>query len=366
MAQQSDFFKNIVKNMNDENVNILADGLNSSEFSNYVDTGSYALNALLSGTIYGGAADNKVVALAGEEATGKTFFTLAMVKQWMEDNPTGYVFYFDTESAVTKKMMSSRGIDPARIIIVEPVTIQEMKHKALTILNKYIEAKAKDRPPMAYVLDSLGQLSTTKEVEDSESGAETKDMTRTAQIKAAFRVLRLKLAKAKVPWFITNHVYTMVGSYGNPKEMSGGSGLKYAADQILFLTKSKDRDGDTKPGAVVHGNFIKVTAKKSRLTKENSFVKVKLSYATGLDRYYGLLDIALKGGVVMKEGKKNKFPNGEMAFENAIYNNPEKWFTKEVLDLIDVAAGKIFLYGEGEGSDVDDLIEELEDEYEAA
>jgi len=214
----TDFFKSVIKGIDE--VSVLGDGNASAEFTGTIDTGSYILNALLSGSIYGGVANNKVVAFAGEQATGKTFFALGLVQQFLTDHDDGAVFYFDTEAAVTKDMMESRGIDSDRVFIVEPVTVQEFRHKAIQILDNYI-AQGNDKPPMMFVLDSLGQLSTTKEIEDTSSGSETKDMTRAGIIKAAFRVLNLKLAKAKVPFIVTNHVYAQMSLYGG-NEMAGG------------------------------------------------------------------------------------------------------------------------------------------------
>ena len=118
-----DFFRKIVKDLNDENTTIAEDGLSSSQFSGCIDTGSYILNAALSGSLYGGVPNNKITAFAGESATGKTFFVLGVVKRFLDDNPTGAVFYFDTEAAVTKEMMSTRGIDTKRVIISEPENV---------------------------------------------------------------------------------------------------------------------------------------------------------------------------------------------------------------------------------------------------
>ena len=140
-------------------------------------------------------------------ATGKTFFVMGVVKQFLDDNPDAAVFYFDTEAAVTKDMMQQRGIDTKRVIISEPETIQKFRHTTLQIIDNYANTSEKERPPMMMVLDSLGQLSTTKEVEDTASGAETRDMTKAQVLKATFRVLNLKLAKINVPLLVTNHVY---------------------------------------------------------------------------------------------------------------------------------------------------------------
>jgi hypothetical protein len=147
---------------------------------------------------------------------------LGVVKQFLDANPDGGVIYFDTEAAVTKSMMDSRGVDTKRVIISEPDTIQKFRHTALQIIEKYSAQKESARKPMMMVLDSLGQLSSTKEMEDTAEGKETKDMTKSQILKATFRVLNLKLAKIGVPLLVTNHVYDVVGAYIPMKEMSGG------------------------------------------------------------------------------------------------------------------------------------------------
>jgi RecA/RadA recombinase len=335
------FFTDLVDQLKDDDTKILADGDASAEFSGSIDTGSYALNALLSGSIYGGVPNNKVTAFAGESSTGKTFFVLGVVKQFLDDNPDAGVIYFDSEAAVTKHMMESRGVDTKRVVISEPDTIQKFRHTALQIIEKYAAQKESARKPMMMVLDSLGQLSSTKEMEDSAEGKETRDMTKSQTLKATFRVLNLKLAKIGVPLIVTNHVYDVVGAYFPTKEMSGGSGLKYTASTIVYLSKKKDKDGTE-----VVGNIVKAKLQKSRLTKENSFVEIKITYSKGLDRYYGLLEIAEKYGIIKKVSTRYELSNGVKVFGKNINEEPEKYYTKEILDQIDEACKKEFLYGQ--------------------
>ena len=205
------FLRGLLKELNDENTYLASDGGGSAEFGGFIDTGSYILNALLSGSIFGGVSDNKITAFAGESAVGKSFFVLGIVRAFLDKNPTAIVVYYDTEAAVTKKMMSERGIDVERVIIAEPDTIQKFKTHALKLIEAYEKTPEGDRPKMMFVLDSLGMLSTSKEMEDSLDGKDTRDMTKSQVIKAAFRVLTLKLAKVKVPMLVTNHVYEVVG-----------------------------------------------------------------------------------------------------------------------------------------------------------
>lgn len=344
------FLNNVIAGI--DNTNIIATGENSSEFSGSIDTGSYILNAAMSGSLYGGVPNNKITAFAGESATGKTFFVLGVLKKFLDDNPDGGVIYFDTEAAVTKDMMETRGIDVNRVVISEPQSIEEFRTNAVRMLTSYLDSK--DQPPMMMVLDSLGMLSSAKELEDVESGKQTRDMTKSQLLRGTFRVLSLKLAKANVPLLVTNHVYDVIGSYIPTKEISGGSGLKYAASSIAMLSKKKDKDGTD-----VIGNIIKVTMHKSRFTKENKKVEVKLSYDKGLDRYYGLLDLAEKYDIIKKVSTRYEMPDGSKVFGKAINENPEKYFTDEIMAQLEVAANAEFLYGQ---DDVEDKkVEEVVD-----
>lgn len=351
----SNFFRSLTETLKDADTTIAADGISSGEFSGYIDTGSYILNAALSGSIYGGVPNNKVTAFAGESATGKTFFVLGVMKQFLKDHEEGGVIYFDTEAAVTKKMMEERGIDTTRVVISEPDTIQKFRHTALQIIDAYSSQSEEERKPMMMILDSLGQLSTTKEVEDTAEGKETRDMTKAQLIKATFRVLNLKLARIRVPFLLTNHVYDVVGSYIPMKEMSGGSGLKYTASTIVMLGKKKDKDGTE-----VVGNIIKAKMYKSRITKENSEVEIRLSYKHGLDRYYGLTDLAIEAGIFKKVSTRIELPDGSKVFGKNINEEPKKYFTDDVLKQLDDYASSKFTYGNSEYEE--DSIEEVLDE----
>ena len=339
----TNFFKNFAEDLKDEDTTIAADGQAASEFSGTIDSGSYLLNALLSGSIYGGIPNNKITAFAGESATGKTFFVMGCVKAFLDANPEAGVMYYDTEAAVTKEMMESRGIDTNRVMISEPQTIQEFRTKALKAIDLYETTPKDKRPPFMFVLDSLGLLSTTKELEDIADGKETRDMTKAQVIKAAFRVLTLKLARAGIPMLVTNHVYEVIGSYIPMKEMGGGTGLKYAASTIVYLGKKKERDNTTKE---IVGNIIKCTTFKSRLSKENQVAEVLLTYDKGLDKYYGMIELAIDAGIFEKKGSRI-VANGKSVYAKQILANPEEYFTQTVMDELDTFATRRYSYGTG-------------------
>jgi len=336
----SKFFRNLIKEIQDEDTTVAEDGLGSAEYTGCIDSGSYALNAVLSGSIYGGVPNNKITAFAGESATGKSFFVLGIVKKFLDSNPDAGVIYYDTEAAVTRDMMKSRGIDTTRVILAEPDTIQKFREHSLKFLEAYGKTDLDGRPPMMMVLDSLGMLSTSKEMADSLEGKDTRDMTKSQVIKAAFRVLTLKCAKFKVPMLVTNHVYAAIGSYVPTNEISGGTGLKYAASTIAMLSKRKEKVDNE-----VVGNIIKVKMYKSRLSKENAMVECLLTYDKGLDRYYGLLDLAEKYGIFKKVSTRYELADGSKVFGKNILENPEKYYTEEVLNAIDGAAKKEYSYG---------------------
>ena len=350
------FFDDLVKKAGNEFTAKISENLD--EGIQFIDTGSYALNALLSGSIYGGMPNNKAFALAGEESTGKSFYALSIAANFQKANPEGAVICFESEGALddtdtTKKMLLSRGIDVDRFFLVPVTTVEEFRTQCLKILDEYLATPKKDRKPMFMLLDSLGNLSTNKEMSDIAEGKNTRDMTRSQVIRGAFRVLTLKMNRARVPMIVTNHTYDVVGAYMPTKEMSGGGGLKYAASIIAFLSKSKAKEGDSQDGDLI-GAKITVKIDKSRFTREEKKLATVLNHTTGLDRYYGLLDIALEAGICTNVSTKVKFPNGETAFKKTINKNPEKYFTNEILDKIDAAAGKLFKYGEGDEVPVDE------------
>ena len=334
-----DLLKDLAKASGNELAGVVSDGIVAGDVDGYIDTGSYIFNVLVSGDIYRGIPSNKITALAGESATGKTFFALGMVQKFLEDNPEGNVVYFESESALTQEMLEERGVDTSRILLVPVTTIEEFRTQAVNIIDGF-EKQRKGDEKLFFVLDSLGMLSTIKETEDIGSGKNVRDMTKAQVIKGTFRVLTLKLGKVGIPMIVTNHTYDVIGSMFPQKEMGGGSGLKYAASSIIYLSKKKEKDGTE-----VIGNIIHCKNHKSRLTVENKMVDVRLTYDTGLDRYYGLLDLAIKYGIFKQVSTRIELPDGKTQFGKTINNNPETYFTPEILDQLNECCKKEFKYG---------------------
>ena len=339
----------LAKSAGNEYGNLVDDGIFGGDVSQYIDTGSYVFNALLSGSIYGGLPANKITAIAGESATGKTFFTLGIVKHFLDMNPTGGCIYFESESALTSEMLKERGIDTTRVYHMPVATVEEFRYQAVKILEKHGEVDESERPPLMMCLDSLGMLSTTKEMTDISDDTGKKDMTKAQVIKGAFRVLTLMLAKVNVPFIVTNHVYDQIGSMYPTKVMGGGSAMQYAASSIVFLSKRKEKDGTE-----VIGNIIHCKMNKSRLTKENKMVDVLLTYSEGLSKYYGLVELAEAAGIFKKVSTRIELPDGTKIFSKQILKDPQKYFTEDVLTKIDEYTKVEYTYGRTEEDAGDD------------
>lgn len=345
-----DFLKDLIKEVGGEYTKLASQ---IQEQEKFVDTGSYVLNALLSGSIFGGVSQNKITALAAPESCGKTFVAISVVRNFLENNPEGTCLYFDTESAITTKLLQERGVDVKRVVVINVVTVEDFRSKALKAVDYYLKLDESKRKPCFIVLDSLGMLSTNKEITDALAEKDTRDMTKAQLTKGAFRMLTLKLGQAEIPMIVTNHLYDSLSMY-SPKEMSSGSGLKFSASSIIYISKSKEKDGTE-----VVGVILKFKTVKSRLSKENSEAEVRLFYdKRGLDRYYGLLSLAVEGGVIEKSGYRYVFGENKF-YEKDIDKNPERFFTPEILEKIDAYAQTKFKYG---SSLITEEVEEKNDE----
>lgn len=378
----------------------------SEEKLEFIDTGSYSLNAALSASIYGGIIKTKILGLAGEEQTGKTYYALAILKNFLASNKKAVAIVFDTEGGTFKDQFIDRGIDPKRVLLVQPSTVQQFKARALQIVDAYEKTNVEDRIPVMFVLDSLGMLSTSKEMEDSAAGKDTRDMTRPQIIRSAFRTLTLRLKILGIPMIVTNHIYTVIGSYVPMSTMGGGGGLKYAASSIASLRRKKDKDG-TGADAKVRGTIITITMTKTRVSREYNKVLTRILYDGGLDRYYGLIPIAEEAGLLKKVSKKftfpivvvtykrkvkdedvitvekvftqeveaeaaaikiilDKYPEAKVksseqvsAFESDIQAEPEKYFIKPILDGIEKYVNVAFAYGGAKPSSEKELEDEI-------
>lgn len=316
-------------------LDVVSEDIPETEF---YDTGSYALNALVSANIFGGVPSNRITGFAGESGTGKSYLIQGILSEFLKKYPDGGSFLYETEFATDKKSIKNRNIDEEAVILQYPETVEEFRNKLIKVLDDL--AKVKDElPRMLFILDSLGNLSSNKELNDALEDKNVADMTRQKAIRSAFRVLTLKLGKLGFPLLIANHTYKNVGGYGPPDVVSGGGGFIYAASTIITLSKAKDSEseGDADDKTTVQkGLILTATTYKSRYSKVGQKVKLKLDFDKGLDRYYGLTEIALEAEIFKKDGKKKIILPGEekSRFRPYIDKNSATIFTPEILEQI--------------------------------
>lgn len=230
--------KSILKAAGNDYAAVAADGVEAGDILGFIDTGAYSLNAVISGSIYGGWPIGKVSMLAGDPSAGKTFSLLTTCKVFLDNDPDNVVVYFESESAISKDMLVGRGIDVKRFILMPVTTVQEFRTQAIKILDHYIENREKGKAKLLIGLDSLGMLSTSKEMEDTATGSETRDLTRPAIVKSAFRVITLKLGRAQVPLIVTNHTYSCLTAGHNIRTSNGIVAIEDIKSGDIVLTSS--------------------------------------------------------------------------------------------------------------------------------
>lgn len=220
-----------------------------AKIDEWISTGSYILNAALSGSLFGGMPNRRSLAFAGEEGTGKTYLALSICRNAIRYNNYD-VIYFDSEGAIDVDFVRRLGVDTSHVRLQPVGTVEEFSHIAAQIVQSFNEniEKGIKNPKIMVVLDSLGNLSSEKETEDTTEGSNKRDMTKQQAIRKLFRVNGLQFAKLGIPFIINAHTYDAMSMF-TPKEISGGGGLKYNASIIFQLSKGNLKDDEAKKKA---------------------------------------------------------------------------------------------------------------------
>jgi RecA/RadA recombinase len=216
-----------------------------AKIDEWIPTGSYILNAALSGSIFGGMPNRRSLMFAGEEGTGKTYIACSIVRSAQQ---MGYFpIYYDSEGSIDVDFVKRLGIDTSKFRIENIGTVEEFTTLAANLNETIAEIRknGKTPPKIMVVLDSLGSLSSTKEKNDAISGSDKRDMTKQQAIRKTFRVIGNDFAKNGIPFIVCNHVYASIGSFVGGNTISGGGGGKYSPSIIFTLTKSKMEDKDS-------------------------------------------------------------------------------------------------------------------------
>jgi RecA/RadA recombinase len=323
-----------------------------SEVDEWIPTGNYLLNAQISGSLFGGVPNTRSFGVMGDPGTGKSFFCLNVVR---EAQKIGYnVIYCDTEGAIDKSSAIKFGIDSANIRYQPIQTVSQFQTFVSNVLDLVKKAKAKgENPKILIVLDSLGMLSTDKELADAMKGHNAADMgAKAKELRKLFRVITLDLTAAKIPLICTNHVYAG-GGYVPTKESSGGDGPIFAMSVVAFLSKAQLKDGSgTKTGIICTS-----TLKKSRFTIPEQ-IKFHISFSHGMNPYVGLQDYVSWEACGIERGKFEEVKNAETGKKEMIFKanaSSTRWgvrhlgktvastelftdkvFTREVLEQLDI------------------------------
>jgi RecA/RadA recombinase len=278
------------------------------------------INVALSGTLDGGLTPGLTM-LAGPSKHFKTAFALLMASAYLKKYKDAVILFYDSEFGTPKKYFQTFSIDMDRVLHTPLTDIEELKHD---IMNQ-LQGLSKD-DKVIIVLDSIGNLASKKEVEDTLEGKSVADMTRAKQIKSLFRMVTPHLTIKDVPMIVVNHTYKEIGMF--PKDIvGGGTGSYYSADTIWILGRQQDKTG----GEITGYNFI-INVEKSRYVREKSKIPVTVSFDGGINKYSGLLEIALEGNFVAKPSpgwySKVDYSTGEIVgqkYREADTNSKEFW-----------------------------------------
>jgi RecA/RadA recombinase len=329
----------------------------------WIDTGSYALNAIVSGSCYKGVQNGRVIVFCGPSGCGKTLLTMKIVGNHLRKDPDNFAVVFDSEIAVDAQTAINLGADPSRITHYPVKTVNEARNQVLKLLNNIAEMGLQKKGIV--VIDSLGMLSGTKETTDAEKDKDAADMgLRAKELRGLLRIITWPAAISKTTVLCTNHVYI------SPSEMypsavnhqSGGEGPVYAASLIVQLgflrEKNEDDFKDEQIIAIakkVGGITMHALTVKNRFIPQMLTTDLYLNFKTGLDRYSGLFEMA-KSFNLLEGANKYSLKTGELlGFRKEFERNPEVW-EGMLLPLLELLINKEFTFH----SDADDLKKEVD------
>lgn len=295
------------------------DVLEDSEFfqpKDYVTTSIPMLNVALSGSLTGGFASGLGL-ICGPSKHFKTLFCLLLAQAYLKKYPDGVMLFYDSEFGSPQAYFESLGIDTNRVIHTPITNIEELKHD---LMNQLAGIEKKDR--VIIVIDSVGNLASKKEVDDALEGKSVADMTRAKQLKSLFRMVTPILTIKDIPMMVVNHVYQTLEMFSTAK-VSGGQGIYLSSDFIWILGRQQEKGSDKE---LLGYNFI-INIEKSRHAREKSKVPISVTYEGGINKWSGLLDVALEGGFIIKpKAGRYAFPNNpEKTFREKDTNNEQFW-----------------------------------------
>jgi RecA/RadA recombinase len=281
------------------------------------------VNVALSGRLDGGLTPGLTM-WAGPSKHFKTAFSLLMAKSYMEKYDEAVLLFYDSEFGTPQSYFDTFGIDTDRVLHTPITDIEQLK---FDIMNQLQNIERGER--VMVVIDSIGNLASKKEVEDALDQKSVADMSRAKQVKSLFRMVTPHLTMKDIPMVVVNHTYKEIGMF--PKDIvGGGTGSYYSADNIFILGRQQEKDGTEITGY----NFI-INVEKSRYVKEKSKIPVNVSFDGGINKWSGLLDVALESGHVIKPSngwysKVNK-DTGELGDKKRLADTQQESFWNDIL-----------------------------------
>ena len=246
------------------------------------------INVALSGKLDGGIIPGLTM-WAGPSKHFKTAFSLLMAKAYMDKYKDAVLLFYDSEFGTPIKYFETFQIDMDRVLHTPLTDIEQLK---FDIMQQLQEINRGDK--LIIILDSIGNLASKKEVEDALEGKSVADMSRAKQVKSLFRMVTPHLNLKDISLVVVNHTYKEIGMF--PKDIvGGGTGSYYSADNIYILGRQQEKTGTEITGY----NFI-INVEKSRYVKEKSKIPISVSFDGGIQKYSGLVDIAIEGGFLSK------------------------------------------------------------------
>ena len=265
--------------------------LSESKFFNKKDmiqTNVPAINVALSGRLDGGLTPGLTM-FAGPSKHFKTLFSLICAKAYLEKYPDAVLMFYDSEFGTPQAYFESIGISMDRVLHTPVTDVEQLKFDCMQQLKELERGEH-----VIFVIDSIGNLASKKEVEDALDGKSVADMTRAKQLKSLFRMITPHLTLKDIPMVVVNHTYMEIGMF--PKAIvGGGTGSYYSADNIYIIGRQQEKNGKDITGY----NFI-INVEKSRHVREKSKIPIEVSFEGGLSKWSGLLDIAIESGHVIK------------------------------------------------------------------
>ena len=286
------------KNSKISQTDILSDSKFFTE-QDMVQTDVPMVNVALSGSISGGITPGMTV-LAGPSKHFKTSFALLMASAYLKEKKDGVILFYDSEFGSPQSYFEEFDVDTDRVLHTPVANVEELK---FDLVNQLEQLTREDN--VMVVIDSIGNLASKKELEDALNEKSVADMSRAKALKGLFRMVTPYLTMKNVPLVAVNHTYKEIGLF--PKDVvGGGTGIYYSADNIWIIGRQQD-----KQGTEIKGYHFVINVDKSRYVKEKSKIPISVSWEGGVQRYSGLLDVALAGGYVVKPSNGWYSVNGD-------------------------------------------------------